>query len=65
MNMNEEPQVGFEKLTFLLQQAPYPPETLGNLLLLYIKYEYYDLAADLLAEHSEMASHVLSPVIWQ
>ncbi|KAI8854818.1 tetratricopeptide repeat protein 30B [Chytridium lagenaria] len=52
MNMDEDPTGGFEKLNFLLQQPPTPPEAFGNLLLLYVKYEYYDLAADLLAENS-------------
>ncbi|KAJ3193110.1 Tetratricopeptide repeat protein 30A [Irineochytrium annulatum] len=50
MNMDEDPTSGFEKLNFLLQQPPTPPEAFGNLLLLYVKYEYYDLAADLMAE---------------
>ena len=39
MNMEAHPTQGFEKLQFLLQQNPFPPETFGNLLLLYIKYE--------------------------
>ncbi len=39
MNMETNPTSGFEKLQFLLQQNPFPPETFGNLLLLYIKYE--------------------------
>ncbi|KAI9203537.1 uncharacterized protein BJ171DRAFT_623875 [Polychytrium aggregatum] len=54
INMDEDPTTGFEKLNFLLQQVSCPPETFGNLLLLYIKYEYYDLAADLLAENQGM-----------
>lgn len=39
MNMEQHPTQGFEKLQFLLQQNPFPPETFGNLLLLYVKYE--------------------------
>ena len=35
-------------------QNPFPPETFGNLLLLYCKYEYYDLAADVLAENAHL-----------
>ncbi|XP_070580562.1 intraflagellar transport protein 70A-like [Ptychodera flava] len=54
MNMDESPTQGFEKLQFLLQQNPFPPETFGNLLLLYIKYEYYSLAADVLAENAHL-----------
>ena len=54
MNMENKPTEGFEKLQFLLQQNPFPPETFGNLLLLYCKYEYYDLAADVLAENAHL-----------
>ena len=39
MNMEGSPTTGFEKMQFLLQQNPFPPETFGNLLLLYVKYE--------------------------
>ena len=62
MNMDTKPTEGFEKLQFLLQQNPFPAETLGNLLILYCKYEYYDLAADVLAENSGLSAKYLSPV---
>ena len=39
MNMEGSHTTGFEKMQFLLQQNPFPPETFGNLLLLYVKYE--------------------------
>lgn len=39
-----------------------PPETFANLLLLYSKYEYFDMAADLLAEHADLTYKHLSPV---
>ena len=39
MNMETNPTQGFEKLQFLLQQNPFPPETFGNLLINYVKYE--------------------------
>ena len=55
---------GFEKLQFLLQQNPFPPETFGNLLLLYCKYEYYDLAADVLAENAHLTYKYLSPHLY-
>lgn len=42
-----------------------PPETFANLLLLYCKYEYFDLAADLMAEHADMTYKHLSSVILQ
>jgi len=39
MNMEQNATEGFEKLQFLIQQNPFPPETFPNLLLLYVKYE--------------------------
>ena len=50
MNMESEPTQGFEKLQFLLQQNPFPPETFGNLLVLYVKYEVWLYATNLLNE---------------
>ena len=49
-----DPTAAFQKLNFLLQNPPFPPETFCNLLLLYTKHEYYDLAADVLAENSDL-----------
>lgn len=37
-----------------LSRPPFPAETFGNLLLLYVKYQYYDLAADVLAENKKL-----------
>lgn len=92
MNMEENPTHGFEKLQFLLQQVPCPPETFSNLLLLYLKHEvqlvwnvqiffffnlmellsvfvsaipqYYDLAADVLAENTHLTYKCLSPYLY-
>ncbi|GAB6033191.1 Tetratricopeptide repeat protein 30A [Chamberlinius hualienensis] len=64
MNMEAKPTEGFEKLQFLLQQSNYPPETFGNLLLLYCKYEYYDLAADILAENAHLTYKLLSAYMY-
>ena len=55
VSMEDDPSSAFNKLSFLLQQQPSPPETFRNLLLGYCKFEYYALAADLLAENSELA----------
>mmetsp|Transcript_20767 Transcript_20767/g.20519 ORF Transcript_20767/g.20519 Transcript_20767/m.20519 type:complete len:173 (+) Transcript_20767:499-1017(+) len=54
MNIEEDPQGGFKKLNFLIQNPPFPPETFSNLLLLYCKYAHYDLAADVLAENADL-----------
>lgn len=62
--MESDPSAAFEKMIFLLQQVPCPPETFGNIILLYLKFEYYDAAADLLAENEDMARVVLSKYIY-
>lgn len=62
LNMENNPTEGFEKLQFLLSQNPFPPETFQNLLLLYCKYECYDLAADVLADYAHLTYKYLTPV---
>ena len=64
MNMEEEPTKGFQKLQFLLQQNPCPPETFGNLLLLYCKYEHFDLAADVMAENFDLTYKLLTQYVY-
>ncbi|CAG2206603.1 DYF1 [Mytilus edulis] len=64
MNMETNATGGFQKMQFLLQQNPFPPETFGNLLLLYAKYEYYDLAADVLAENAHLTYKYLTPYLY-
>lgn len=54
MNIDTDPTGGFKKLNYLLHNPPFPPETFCNLLLLYCKFHYYDLAADILAENPEL-----------
>ncbi|KAK7174911.1 hypothetical protein R3I93_001957 [Phoxinus phoxinus] len=65
MNIDAKPTEGFEKLAFLLQQNPFPPITFGNLLLLYCKYEYFDLAADVLAENAHLTYTFLTPYLYE
>ncbi|EFJ18537.1 hypothetical protein SELMODRAFT_112237, partial [Selaginella moellendorffii] len=62
MNMEVDPTAGFCKLNFLLQNPPFPSETLANLLLLYCKpsHGFYNLAADVMAEHAEVIFKYLS-----
>ena len=62
MNMDENPSGGFEKLQFLIQRERFPQETFANLCLLYIKYEYYDLVADVLAQNAHLTYRYLTPV---
>merc|ERR1712232_237233 len=61
MEMEEKPTEGFRKLNFLLHQHPSPNETFVNLLLLYCKYGYYDLAADILAENADLTYKCMNP----
>ena len=44
--------------------TPSTTETFANLLLLYIKHEYFDLAADVLAENSHLTFKCLSPYLF-
>ncbi len=58
--MDGDPTGGFKKLNFLIQNPPFPPEAFANLLLLYCKYEYFDLAADILAENADLTYKFIS-----
>lgn len=60
VNMAEDPTNGFKKFNYLLQHPPFPPETFQNLLLFYCRYQYYDLAADVLAENAHLSWKYLS-----
>ena len=60
LQMESDPNSGFKKLKHLIQHPPFPPETFGNLLLLYCKHQHYLLAADILAENSHLSFSYLS-----
>lgn len=60
MNIEEKTAEGFKKLNHLLQNPPFPPETFPNLLLLYCKYSYFDMAADILAENTDLTYKSIS-----
>jgi tetratricopeptide repeat protein 30 len=62
MNMEEEPSAGFEKLQYLITQNSFPDETFTNLCFLYVKYSFFSLVADVLAENSSMAFKYLNQV---
>ncbi len=65
MHMDADANGGFKKLNFILSNPPFPPETFGNLLLLYSKFGYYDLAADILADNSHLTYKFLSPELYE
>ena len=60
MNIEQDASGGFKKLNFLLSNPPFPPETFPNLILLYCKYNHFDLAADVLAENADLTYKCLS-----
>ena len=60
MNFEKDPSDGLKKLNYLLENPPFPPETFANLLLLYAKHEYFDLAADVLAQNSDLTFSFIS-----
>jgi tetratricopeptide repeat protein 30 len=61
MNIEQDASTGFKKLNFLLSNPPFPQETFANLILLYCKYNHFDLAADILAENAHLTYKCLSP----
>uniref|UniRef100_A0AC35TRF9 Tetratricopeptide repeat protein 30 n=1 Tax=Rhabditophanes sp. KR3021 TaxID=114890 RepID=A0AC35TRF9_9BILA len=63
-HVNYDSADAFAKLQYLLSQNPFPPETFANLLLIYVKYSYFDLAADVLAEHAHLSLKYLPPYIF-
>jgi len=65
MRMDTEPATGFRKLNFLINNPSFPPETFANLLLLYCKHQYYDLAADVLAENAHLTYKFLSSELYE
>eukprot|EP00743_Colponemidia_sp_Colp-15_P014747 GILK01017551.1.p1 GENE.GILK01017551.1~~GILK01017551.1.p1 ORF type:complete len:432 (-),score=66.00 GILK01017551.1:5-1108(-) len=58
--MDTDPSGGFKKFNYLLQTPPFPPETFQNILLYFCKYQYFDLAADVLAENTHLSYKYLS-----
>jgi tetratricopeptide repeat protein 30 len=60
LNMEQNTNQGFKKLNFLIQNPPFPPETFSNLLMLYCKHQCFDLAADVLAENSDLTFKCIS-----
>src|SRR5262249_14220573 len=60
LGISDNPTQSIQKLSYLLTLPAnnFPLETFQNLLLSYVKYEYYDLAADILAEYSQYHKHL-------
>ncbi|KAL0234133.1 hypothetical protein PCE1_001171 [Barthelona sp. PCE] len=54
-----EPNDAVRKLSFLLGNPPFPPETFPNLLLLYLQNGLYDVAGDILSENADLRMSLL------
>eukprot|EP00823_Brevimastigomonas_motovehiculus_P004022 TRINITY_DN2574_c0_g1_i1.p1 TRINITY_DN2574_c0_g1~~TRINITY_DN2574_c0_g1_i1.p1 ORF type:complete len:661 (+),score=182.05 TRINITY_DN2574_c0_g1_i1:50-2032(+) len=65
MNMEEDATEGIQKLNYLLAHPPFPLETFGNLLLTYVKYKYFHVAADVLAENVHLHETCLSEELYE
>ena len=64
INADQDPTGAIRKLSYLLANPPYPPETFGNLLLLHCKYLNYDVTAGLLAENANLTYKYLSQELY-
>jgi len=63
--MDSDATDGFKKFKFLLSNPPFPPETFGNILLLYCKNGYNELAADILAENLNLTYDMLTQELYE
>ena len=66
LDMERNPAENLKKLQFVLEVGGvhFPKEAFHNLLLFYVKFEYYDLCADILAENAHLL-HTLQPEVLQ
>ena len=64
VSMTSQPTDGFEKLQFILSTGTAPPVTFANLIILYLKYEYFSLAADTMAENPDLARGFMSQYLF-
>lgn len=62
ITIDTTPTMSFEKLSYLLTTYDCPAETVQNLLILYLKFSYNDVAADLLAEFRTVAESTMTSV---
>ena len=60
----DDPSVGMQKLSYLLSDTPFPPETLGNLISLYTIHGHDDLAAETFEANKALAKELLLPELY-
>ena len=64
VEVEANPAGAFRKLNYLLSHPPFPPEAFGNLLILYLKHDCPDQAADVLAENAHLTQRYLTPALY-
>jgi tetratricopeptide repeat protein 30 len=58
----DDSTAGYDKLRFLISLNPAPAETLHNILVFFLKNQFYDAAADLIAQFAASTNDLLEPV---
>ena len=64
LHFDDDPIIVLQKLEFLLSNESFPPETLSNLLSLYIRQGHDNLSADTFENHKTAAKQILSPDVF-
>ena len=59
MNIDENIPDAMRKLNFLLHNSLFPPESFQNLLFLYCKHSFFDLANELMIENPKLCETLL------
>ena len=57
--VNQNSAESIKKLNYLLNNSLFPPETFQNLLFLYCKYFFFDLATELIQENPKFCETLL------
>lgn len=64
INLEKDPSVGMQKLSYLLSNASFPPETLGNLLTVYVSHGQEDAAAELFESNKQHIKELIPPELY-
>ena len=64
LHLDDDPIIVSQKLEFLLSNESFPPESLSNLLSLYIRQGHDNLSADTFENHKTAAKQILSPNVF-
>jgi len=64
VNSQTDPLIAMQKLDFLLSSEQFPPETLSNLLVLYMSHGQDNLAVDCMSTHKHIAKELLPTEVY-